>query len=315
MPGKDPRPALATLLLVFVAACSAPAATPDAPARATTPDAPAPATGVRTELSEPENALLADAERRLITGCMKERGFAYTVDVLPEDPDRAPDRPFGLDDVDWARRHGYGLDTGGPRDDGRAVARVSTQERYLASLTPERRRAFARALDGTDRAAITVEVPGRGQVFTSADGCQADARRRLYGDLRAWTEAKAVVVNLGYLTWEQVVSAPEYTAALESWRTCMADKGFAYADSSEAIGDVATRERAGPAGTVRERERRTAVADAECNRDAGLARTGTRLQGERIRAAAKTRFARQAQHFTDAVTAALAEARALTRHR
>ncbi|WP_411075697.1 hypothetical protein [Streptomyces sp. cmx-4-7] len=306
MPGKDPRPALTTLLLVLVTACSAPAAAPGPPV---------PTTGVRTGLTDVENGLLADAERRLITTCMKEKGFAYTVDVLPEDRDRAPDRPFGLDDVAWARHHGYGLDTDGPRDDGRTAVRVSTQERYLASLTPERRRAFDRALDGKDRAAITVEVPGRGQVFTSADGCQADARRRLYGDLRAWTEAKAIVVNLGYLTWDQVVSAPEYTTALESWRTCMAGKGFAYADSSEAIGDVAARGRAGSAGTARERERRTAVADAECNRDAGLARTGTRLQRERIRAAARTRFARQARHFTDAVTGALAEARALTRHR
>ncbi|MFJ6727910.1 hypothetical protein ACIQPQ_23730 [Streptomyces sp. NPDC091281] len=303
MSGKDLRRAVATLALLLATACSGPATGSGAPVSDAEP---------RTGLTDRESGLLADAEEKLITACMKGKGFAYTVDAPPAGHDRAPERPFGLDDVAWARAHGYGLDAAGPGDDGRTTVAASTQDRYLASLTADRRRAFGTALNGTDRAAITVEVPGRGKIFTSADGCMADARRRLYGDLRTWTEAKAIVVNLRYLTWDQVVSDPKYKAALVSWRTCMADKGFAYASSSDAIAAVAARDGAGGGTAAREREVRTAVADAECNRDAGLARTGARLQRERVREAATTRFARQARHFTAAVTEALTEARALT---
>ncbi|MFV0131979.1 hypothetical protein ACLGIH_01690 [Streptomyces sp. HMX87] len=304
---KDLLNALAAAGLLLVTACSAEASSPGAPDPATS--------GIRTELTGAEKDLLNDAEQRLITDCMRGEGFSYTVDPPPPNRSRAPDRPFGLDDVAWARRHGYGLAADGRSGDrgGAAQTPAGSQERYLASLTPERRLAFDRALNGTDREAIVVEVPGRGQILTSADGCQAEARSRLYGDLHRWTEAKAIVVNLGYITWDQVVSEPGYTKALEGWRDCMAARGLPYRSSSEAIGDVASRRPQHTGESARKREMRTAVADAECNRDAGLSRTGTRLLREHVQAAARKKFARQARHYTDAVTSALARARTVAR--
>ncbi|WP_455360725.1 hypothetical protein [Streptomyces sp. SYSU K21746] len=298
--------------LLLVTACSAdpPAGRPADPAKSVAGE-------LRTELTDTEKELLGTAEQRLIAACMKDKGFRYTLDPAPaEARSEMPDRPFGLDDVAWARAHGYGLaETAGTGDraGGKARAETGPQARYLAALTPQRRTEFTRALDGTDRGSIVVDVPGRGQVFTSADGCQADARRQLYGDLRRWTEAKAIIVNLEYITWDQVVAKPEYTKALANWRTCMSDRGLPYRSSSEAIEAVAAQRRSESPGAARTREVRVAVADAECNRRETLARTGTRIQREQVEAAASKRFARQARHFTDAVAGALAKAESLTR--
>ncbi|WP_156724521.1 hypothetical protein [Streptomyces apocyni] len=267
---------------------------------------------LRTGLSDAERALLSEAEQRLITNCMRDKGFQYGLD--PDAPrTEAPERRFGLDDVAWARRHGYGLADAARSGDrgGKAAAENSPQTRYLASLPSRRKAEFDRALNGTDRAAIVVPAPGRGQIFTSADGCQADARGRLYGDLRKWTEAKATVVNLAYVTFDDVVAEPRYTRALTDWRACMKTRGLAYPSSSEAISAVAKENRSRTAEDARKHEVTVAVADAECNREAGLARTGARLQREHVRDAARHEFARQTRYYTQAVTTALTRARSL----
>ncbi|MDG4864182.1 hypothetical protein P8605_39180 [Streptomyces sp. T-3] len=267
---------------------------------------------MRTELTAMERALLGVAEQRLIASCMRDKGFRYRID--PEGArGEVPERRFGLDDVAWARRHGYGL-AEAARDGGRggkSEAEKSPQARYVASLPPRRQAEFDRALNGTDRAAIVVPAPGRGQIFTSADGCQADARARLYGDLRKWTEAKAAVVNLEFLTFDEVVAEPQYTRALARWRACMKERGLAYPSSSQAIGAVAKENQSRTAERAWKREVTVAVADAECNRAAALARTGTRLQREHVRDAVRDEFARQTRYYTQAVTTALDRARSV----
>ncbi|MFH9609147.1 hypothetical protein [Streptomyces sp. NPDC017448] len=59
------------------------------------------------------------------------------------------------------------------------------------------------------------------------------------------------------------------------------------------------------------REVTVAVADAQCNRAAGLARTGARPQRERVRDAARDEFARRTRYCTRAVTETLGRARSL----
>jgi len=306
MGGRDLLRTLAVTGLLLVTACSA----------AHRPADDAGGGRPRTELADAERELLGRAEQRLIADCMRDKGFRYGPGPAPDRPrGKAPERRFGLDDVAWARRHGYGLAEearSGDRD-GKAADGNSPRARYVASLPPRRKAEFDRALNGTDRAAIVVPAPGRGQIFTSADGCQADARRRLYGDLRKWTEAKAAVLNLEYVTYDAVVAEPRYTRAAAGWQSCMKARGLAYPNSSEAIGAVAKENRSRTAGKAWRHEVTVAVADAECNRAVGLARTGAHLQKEHVREAARHEFARQTRYYTRAVTTALGRARSVVR--
>ncbi|MFF2993442.1 hypothetical protein ACFVTC_02535 [Streptomyces sp. NPDC057950] len=269
---------------------------------------------LRTGLTDAERTLLGQAEQRLITECMRDQGFHYQLDPDPRAGELdAPERRFGLDDVAWARRHGYGLAEAAASGDreGKAAAAKGPEARYIAALPAPRRADFDRALNGTDRAAIVVPAPGRGEIFTSADGCQADARRQLYGDLRKWTEAKAAVLNLEYTTYADVVAEPRYAKALADWQACMKSRGHDYPSSSAAIGTVAKENRSDTAVEARRREVTVAVADAECNRAAGLARTGAGLQRKHVREAARHEFARQTRYYTQAVATALGRARSV----
>ncbi|MGV9251206.1 hypothetical protein [Streptomyces sp. NPDC003697] len=303
MSGKALLWTLAMTGLLFVTACSS-------------ADRPSEDAGgrLRTGLTDAERKLLGEAEQQLIADCMRNHGFQYRLAPdMPGSELETPERRFGLDDVAWARGHGYGLAeaaASGDRD-GKAAVEKSPQALYITSLSPRRQADFDRALNGTDRAAIVVPAPGRGKIFTSADGCQADARRHLYGDLQKWTEAKAAVVNLEYYTYDDVVAEPRYTKALADWRTCMKSRGLAYPSSSEAIGAVAKENRSRTAEEARKHETTVAVADAECNREAGLARIGARLQREHVQKAARHEFAGQAGYYTRAVTTALGRARSV----
>ncbi|MFJ8630778.1 hypothetical protein [Streptomyces sp. NPDC093568] len=267
---------------------------------------------LRTQLSQPEKDLLYLAEQELISSCMRERGFRYTVVPPRKSADTAPEpRPFGNDDVAWARSHGYGLSEAatagadGANGDGKgAEARPQGPNgRYLASLGPAQKAAFQRALDGTNPAAITVRIGDRGSVFTSADGCQAEAREHLYGDLRTWTRAKATVVNLAALTRSQLDSDSRWTAAQRDWRACMAKRGLPYRSPQDAMDAAAADGR---------REREIAVADARCNRDSALATTGADTERRIIRAAARGPHRDAVTGYTLAVNRALPEARRIT---
>ncbi|MGV9455833.1 hypothetical protein [Streptomyces sp. NPDC003635] len=119
-------------------------------------------------------------------------------------------------------------------------------------------------------------------------------------------------MNLEYVTYDDVVAEEAYTEALADWRACMRERGLHYPSSSDAIGAVAKENRDRSAEKAWKREVTVAVADAECNRAAGLARTGASLQRQHVRYAAHHEFARQTRYYTEAVTTALDRARTVT---
>ena len=251
----------------------------------------------RTRLTSAESDLLYVAEQRLIRDCMAADGFEYVV-VPPIRPDRKDaGRPFGIADVARARTDGYS-------EEAPSVPTARPNGRYVAGLSADRRRRYQRALDGTDPAAIVVEVPGVGTVFTSSDGCQSKARHHLYGDLRVWTRAKAIITNLPAITFPELRRDPAYAAALLTWRSCMSLRGFGYASPAEAV--TAVRARSGPG--VSPEERRTAVADAQCNSSSRLAVVGAERHRVLIDLAARGRFRAEAVAYDRAVTRALTRA-------
>ncbi|WAU81893.1 hypothetical protein O1Q96_20140 [Streptomyces sp. Qhu-G9] len=281
----------------FAAGCSA-GSSPAAPALA---DAE-----LRTELTGDEKALLHLAEQRLIADCMDEQGFRYVVEELPRSstsPRAASASRQG--DVAWARANGYGTAPGDAAS-GQGKRALGPNGRYIVSLTPEKQRAFSRALDGTNPSAVSVEVPTLGRVFTSADGCQANARTRLYGDQARWVRAKATVTNLRAITRENFSSDPEYTAALSEWRSCMAERGHSARTPAEARRTaLSKRAPAAGAATVSAGERRTAVADARCSRSTRLAAVTERVEERHVQTAARGAQRGAAEDYTVAVTRAL----------
>jgi hypothetical protein len=290
-------PAIGLLISILASGCSSDGAVDGSSAAVTG--------GFRKELTGRETDQLYLAEQHLIRSCMQVKGFSYTV-VQPTHASTKPDR---AGDVTWARQHGYGLadvgSTAGASSDG-----TRPNGQYIAGLSAQRRLAFQRALDGTRRDAIQVEIPALGTIYTSADGCQAQAREELYGDMKAWTRAKAIMVNLRAITFKEVTADSRYAQAMDAWIACMARKGLDFENHGQAVESLADRFRkSGGSAAVRAAERRTAVADAECNKQSRLAWTQARVEREHIDMALQRPYRSEAAHYTTAVTRGLAQAR------
>ncbi|WP_418957929.1 hypothetical protein [Streptomyces tritici] len=255
------RSALAVLLLMSLTACavSLTACAPGAPPL----PSPPPVTGDPSSRAA-ERQLLTRAEQTLIARCLAARGFRYVVRLPPDPPRRFP---YVVDDVAWARAHGFG------RDQERRIAAAKAadpNERWFRRLSPARQRAALAALNGPRPVGLRARMPGGGMVAASDEGCTAWAQRRLYGDLPAWFEARLTAANLTPLYVPRVRAHPAYRKAVRAWAACMARRGHPHA-SPDALRAALPGVRT-PAG-----ERALAVAEAECAAASGLAATARAL--------------------------------------
>jgi len=82
----------------------------------------APSSGDRP-VAATDDELLHLASERLIARCMARHGFAYAEQQPPSSTE--PDFRYALDDVGWARKHGYAAST--PRELRRLVAPASPE--------------------------------------------------------------------------------------------------------------------------------------------------------------------------------------------
>ncbi|WP_109506732.1 hypothetical protein [Nocardioides speluncae] len=208
-------------------------------------------------VTEAEKALLYRAEERLIYRCMAEHGFEY--DEIPLDTDD-PDRefPYVIDDVAWAKRHGFGDATS-----KEAPPEASPNEVNLERLSQEQQQEWQATLFG-DGPRVSVRLPGGGRLSTNTDGCLAEARRALYGDLERWFRARRLIDNQSVFVRRGVREDSRYEAAIADWAGCMRRKGYQVADPGQLRELAFQRSRNLKAAAARTIEVRAAVTEAMC---------------------------------------------------
>lgn len=181
------------------------------------------------------------------------------------------------DDVTTARSDGYGLYKAVPED-------TSTLPKYsnphVGSMSQTERRRWDDALSGPAED-VTVEVPGGGTLHTSSKGCRAEAQRSLYGDIVKWKTAEAMVRNRSVQVEAWVRADSRYTSAVDRWSSCMNKKGYRYKAPEDANRYAHEAFMGKP--KMKRKEIEHAVADAECNRDAGVAKAYRELAAEHTR--------------------------------
>ncbi|MFB6846593.1 hypothetical protein ACFCXS_17275 [Streptomyces sp. NPDC056373] len=222
-------------------------------------------------LTAQEKNRLHRAEQLLLRTCMREHGFEYH--PVPRDPvPQAKEFPYVVDDVAWARRHGYGSDI------QREMARMrekDVNQRYFRSLPPDRRAQALRAANGRDPNGVTARTLDGMVLRRSTEGCQSQADRVLYGDLAAWFQAEVAQDSLPEVRRKRVMADPAFGRAVKQWARCMRAAGHPYA------GPAQLREEAlpgpGEPALAPRQEIRLAVAEARCAADSGLARTAQAL--------------------------------------
>ncbi|MDG4864371.1 hypothetical protein P8605_40130 [Streptomyces sp. T-3] len=249
---------------------------------------PAAGGGTARELTAAEEFRLERAEQLLIKKCMGERGFRYWFsNDLTEEERR--DTGYVQDDVAWAEKHGYG---GRIQDTVDRSRKHDPNTAYTARLPKGELVRYNEALGGDpDNAPLTAELPSGGTIATADDGCTADARRELYGDLGTWFRVSTVADNLTPLYVPALKRDERFTGALSAWARCMSERGHPYrtpddvrSELPDLTGDLTTSK-------AHATEVRLAVAEATCARKSSLARIARNLEREyRDRAVTKGGF-------------------------
>ncbi|MFI0206008.1 MULTISPECIES: hypothetical protein [Streptomyces] len=229
--------------------------------------------------------LLHRAGELLVQDCMRARGFSYWPVPRVPHPDFR-DFPYGVDDVDWARGHGF----------GRAIERQLDEQaasgpagQYVRGLSDGQRDAMGAALLGPEPTGLEVESPLGGTLSHSDRGCVTESWRTLYGDVKAWYRSSETANQLAAVRTGRVNQDPAFGKALAAWSACVAGRGF------PAGHPVRQREeqlaRTGPQAEAQDVP--MAVAQAECARSTGFADTAQDLHArlsDRIRAENRAAF-------------------------
>ncbi|MFD5949810.1 hypothetical protein ACFWAZ_29290 [Streptomyces collinus] len=251
------------------------------------PRAAGPKPAAPQPLGAEERELLHDTEQTLLRQCMRQQGFRLWKVPLKPVPEQR-EFPYAVDDVKWAREHGYGSDL---QERAEKLRTEDPNRRYFEGLPAERRAAARAALHGRDRrGGPSVTLPGGGVARRSGDGCTAQAQTRLYGDFARWFRTKTFTDNLTGLRTARVGAEPAFRKAVKDWSSCMRGRGHAYDDpgrARRAFTAPTAGKTAAATGRTRSAEVSTAVAEAECARGSGLSEVAERLHrrhGERLRA-------------------------------
>jgi hypothetical protein len=202
---------------------------------------------------------LATAEQDLIAECMHARGFRY----WPQAPgsSRYLQPLFAMPPgVAVARKHGFGSPA--PADPNGA---------YVETLSVSAQSAYAVAVNGPMDSGpqVTVAIPQGGVMGHSAQGCQAIADNRLYGNFPRWYAASTIVGEVQAMLQSEVAGSRPMTAVTNRWRSCVAARGHHWVSLMQP--EISP----GPGSSAR----RAAVADAICAAATHISSVAYRVAG------------------------------------
>lgn len=182
------------------------------------------------ELTDAEKILVEHAEKLLVQKCMEKEGFRYWVGPMASVAERQG-RGYVLNDLDWARKYGYG----GQLEKKAEKSRLSDPNVAYANALPEAERIrHSKTLDGDPSTGmLSVELPAGGTIQTPRDGCWADTNEQLYGDPATWFRVKKTATSLTPLYVPDLVRDKRFVSAVKAWSRCMRAEGHAYTDPDE----------------------------------------------------------------------------------
>ncbi|MEU0031130.1 hypothetical protein [Streptomyces sp. NPDC006335] len=234
---------------------------------------------------------------------MQRKGFAYQ--PVKENPvPEAREFPYVLNDVAWAREHGYGTDI---QHDLSELRKTDANQRYFRGLPAKQQTAALTAANGSRPLTVTAKTPDGMLYQRSPKGCQSEADATLYGNLEEWFQAKVTVDALTEIRHARVTEDPRFVEAVKPWSACMRAAGHPYTSPDDLRTATSSRRHPLP----RNEEIALAVVEARCAHTSGLAKTAQALDLHHAR-----RLARQytaVATYRELQLNALPRARQLTR--
>lgn len=242
-------------------------------------------------LSRDDELFLVAAENELTSRCMTAQGFRY-VAISPFDyPDVS--KPRGATDTQLADRsyrdvHGYGigehLDASNKGDEeGAVLAAALPNKRIYDALSTDQRLAYNRAIAGSGKKDVSVTLPGGMTMAQSTDGCTAEARKQIYGDLERHLRLSSTVNHLRSERDQRVGSDKAVESVRSAWSDCMKEKQVMVESPDDLKSKVAetyhgkgirsaTQFASASGQSVFLEEKRLAIADFDCDQSVGYSK-------------------------------------------
>jgi hypothetical protein len=167
-----------------------------------------------------------------IRDCMKTQGFEY----VPLDP-LVQERALtgkAMTEEEFIKQFGDGVSTLFDRGLGRGA--TDPNERIRENLSAADRKAYDFALGGENPAVTFAEAVDSGD-FSELGGCAKQASEAEFGGAAVVT---ALIGKLDELD-EAIVQDQRMVRATERWSTCLAKKGFEYADPDDIEEELGER--------------------------------------------------------------------------
>lgn len=228
------------------------------------------------DLTVAEEVEVDRGEEKLVERCMERQGYRY----WPRPVASVAERKAGVyvvDDIDWARRYGYGRSFDIVAEETR---RSHPNVIYHNALPKQERIRYSLALDGDFNNDISVELPSGGTVRTPREGCYAEARERLYGDYPTWTRVKKTVTGLTPLYVPRILRDERLVTAVKAWSRCMNESGNPFKSPDEIRQKRDSLVKGMNASQAQSAEVKLAVAEAECALRISLGETARSLEDE-----------------------------------
>ncbi|MFG3322564.1 hypothetical protein ACGF3J_31360 [Streptomyces sp. NPDC048171] len=227
------------------------------------------------DLTVREEIRIGRAEERLVKECMAEKGHPYWELPVPGVDERKAGR-YVTDDVDWARKYGYGRVF---EERGEEIRRTDPTTVHINKLRPRERAAYNNALDGDHRKRMSTELPGgTGTVDAPRGGCANQARSTLYGDAEKWFAARKTIEGILPLYGRDLMEDSRLTKPVAQWARCMKDAGRPFDDPGRLRQERARATADMPSAEAHRFDRTLAVVDATCAGKTSLARTMRALE-------------------------------------
>ncbi|MFI2415662.1 hypothetical protein [Streptomyces sp. NPDC018947] len=229
------------------------------------------------ELTNAEEFQLDAALEVLVKKCANEAGFPYWVGPVASVTER---KGWGyvLDDVAWAKKHGYG----GQFKQQAEKLRLNDRNIAYANTLPHKERIrYINVLDGGPSGGmLSTELPSGGTLRTPREGCRAKAKGQLYGNFETWFRVESISTNLNPLYLPYLVRDEDFIQGLRDWSSCMREKGYDYASPSDIRTELPQLTKDLSKGEAHSVEVEIAVDEAMCARVTSFAETARTLEGE-----------------------------------
>jgi len=231
---------------------------------------------ISPSLTAEESALVANAHSGVVESCMQQLGWDFRYGTATaETESEVPGSLSALEqwtftDVAFAESVGFGL-----QSHMAAVAAYIAQleldagEAHIPDpLTMSPADAARFELDFFGREDERIEIAERDGSHSgmSGGGCIAEAERAIYGDIEQAMWLRDARGTAESDIWMATLSDEAVNDALDSWKTCVRERGYEFEDPNGAVDAAVSAAQAGDF----DQERSIATSHAECTAESNL---------------------------------------------